>query len=76
LLYSKALLEKPFQIFLKILEGISCFEKNRNSNNTFLNLFKPMQACLQRKFYKWFILNEVCITKNLFENKAFIEFIL
>jgi hypothetical protein len=36
-----------------------------------LYLLKPMQAILQRKYFtKWFIINKVCISNTMFENKS------
>jgi hypothetical protein len=66
LIYLKALLEKPFQTLFYSLKN--SFEKIR-FQNTILNLFKPMQACLQKKFYKWFILNEVALPKTYLKTK-------
>jgi hypothetical protein len=38
--------------------------------NAILNLFKPMQVSLQRKYLqKGFISNKVCHAKGMFENK-------
>jgi hypothetical protein len=66
--YLKALLENYFKLSIIFLKNF--FEKDQVSKYYFSSLFKPMQACLQKKcFTKWFIefaLPKECL-KNIFQ---------
>jgi hypothetical protein len=61
LLYSKALLEKPFQTFYYFLKNL--FEKIE-SQNINLHLPKPMQTQCKETFTKGFKTNKVYISKG------------
>jgi hypothetical protein len=78
LLYSKALLEKPFQTFHYFLKNL--FEKIE-SQNINLHLPKSYANSFAKKILtKGFTSNKVCYAKGMFENKfqktIFIKFIL